>query len=257
MSEFFATARAISWRSLHLTFTNPAFALPALIFPMIFYIAFAGGLSAVSSAPGFDYPAGYDTFQFGFVLMQASAFGGVFSGFGIAADFERGFARRYMLAAPRREAIVLGYGLGALGRAAVVVTLLTTVAYIAGMRPLGSFADAIMLALLAGLVCVAAVLFSAGVAMRLKTVQAGPAMQMPVFLLLFLAPVFVPLELVQGWVHTVASVNPMTVLLDGSRDLLAGEPADALLVFGVAAALVTAFTVWALRGLRAAERSGS
>lgn len=257
MSEVLAAARAVAWRSLHITYTNPALMLPAIVFPLIFYMAFAGGLSAVSGVPGFAYPAGYDTFQFGFVLLQASAFGGVFSGFGIAADFERGFARRLLLAAPRREGVVLGYWLAALGRAAITTTLLAAVALIAGMRPTGSAAAYVALALLVVLVCSAAALFACGVAMRLKTVQAGPAMQMPVFLVLFLTPVFVPLDLVAGWVHTVASGNPMTAVLDGARDLLAGEPLRPLLVFGLAALLVGLFGAWALRGLRAAERSGA
>ena len=50
--------------------------------------------------PGFDYGAGYTTFVYGFVLLQASAFGGIFTGFSIARDFESGFARRLLLAAP-------------------------------------------------------------------------------------------------------------------------------------------------------------
>ena len=35
-------------------------------------------------------------------------------------------------------------------------------------------------------------------------------MQIPVFLILFFAPVYVPLALLQGWIHGVAVVNPMT-----------------------------------------------
>jgi ABC-2 type transport system permease protein len=81
-------------------------------------------------------------------------------------------------------------------------------------------------------------------------------MQMPVFMLLFLAPVFVPLELVGGWVHAVATVNPVTALLDGSRDLLAGGDVRVLLTFGVAAGLAALFALWAAGGLRAAERTG-
>ena len=61
--------------------------------------------------PGFDFPSGYTAFQFVFVLLQASAFGGVFTGFGIAADFEYGFARRLMLAAPNRLGILAGYAI--------------------------------------------------------------------------------------------------------------------------------------------------
>lgn len=257
MREFSSTARAVAWRSLHITFTNPALLAPALIFPLMFYVAFAGGLSSVGDLPGFEYSAGYDTFQFGFVLLQASAFGGVFSGFGIAADFERGFARRYMLSAPRREAIIVGYLLGGLGRAAITTSLLTVVALVTGMRPQSSAADVAGLVLLVALTCTAAMLFACGVAMRLKTVQAGPAMQMPVFLVLFLAPVFVPLDLVAGWVHGVATVNPVTALMNGVRDLLAGDAVNGLLVFGTAIALAGGFAVWALRGLRSAERTGS
>ena len=51
-----------------------------------------GRAVGVGKVPGFDFPSGYTAFQFVFVLLQASAFGGVFTGFGIAADFEYGFA---------------------------------------------------------------------------------------------------------------------------------------------------------------------
>ncbi len=81
---------------------------------MFFFVAFAGGLSNVGNVPGFDFPSGYTAFQFVFVLLQASAFGGVFTGFSIAADFESGFARRMMLAAPNRLGILAGYGIAAL-----------------------------------------------------------------------------------------------------------------------------------------------
>ena len=63
---------------------NPALLLPSLIFPLFFFTAFAGGLSSVGNVPGFDFPSGYTAFQFVFVLLQAAAFGGVFTGFSIA-----------------------------------------------------------------------------------------------------------------------------------------------------------------------------
>ena len=62
-------------------------------------------------------------------------------------------------------------------------------------------------------------------------------MQTPVFLILFLAPVYVPLTLLTGWIHAVASVNPITAVVDGSRTLLAGAGAGIALAFVVAAAL--------------------
>ena len=50
---------AILRRSLIHTFKNPTIILPATLFPMIFLVAFAGGLSTVGNVPGFDYPPGY------------------------------------------------------------------------------------------------------------------------------------------------------------------------------------------------------
>src|SRR6185312_12063186 len=124
--------RAVAWRSIHNFLTNPAFLVPSLIFPLFFFTAFAGGLSAVSKVPGFDFPSGYTAFQFVFVVLQSAAFGGVFTGFAIARDFESGFARRFMLSAPRRGGIVVGYMIAALTRALITWSLLTVVALIAG-----------------------------------------------------------------------------------------------------------------------------
>jgi ABC-2 type transport system permease protein len=180
----------------------------------------------------------------------------VFTGFGIARDFESGFARRLLLASPRRSGIVIGYALAALGRWMVTATVLTVVAVVAGMAVGGGPVDLFGLYALALIVNAAAVLWAAGVAMRLRTMQAGPVMQMPVFLILFFAPVYVPIELLHGWIEAVASANPVTALLEAGRSLLAGEPEHVALAFSLAFALVLAFTTWALRGLRRAEAAG-
>jgi ABC-2 type transport system permease protein len=257
MRRFLDVTRAVAWRTIHNFLTNPAFLLPSIIFPLFFFVAFAGGLSNVGNVPGFNYPPGYTAFQFVFVLLQASAFGGVFTGFGIAADFERGFARRLMLGAPNRLGILAGYLVAGVTRAVIVGALLFVVALVAGMQVPGSAVDLVTLALLAVLVSLAAGLFAAGVAMRARTIQSGPAMQMPVFIVLFLAPVYVPLPLLAGWVHAVASVNPFTLLVGTGRDLLAGADAATLAASGTGLALVAAFGLWAVRGLRSAEAAGS
>jgi ABC-2 type transport system permease protein len=256
MRRFADVAGAVAWRSIHRFVTKPQFLLPSIIFPMFFFVAFAGGLSSVGDVPGFDFPSGYTAFQFVFVLLQASAFGGVFTGFSIAADFESGFSRRLLLAAPNRLGILAGYGIAALTRAGIVGTLLFAVALATGMQVGGDGVDVFGLIVLALLVNMTATLWSAGVAMRLRTIQAGPAMQMPVFILLFLAPVYVPLDLLSGWVEAVAHVNPFTVLIEGGRDLISGGDVRVWALYGVALALLAAFALWGVRGLRRAEVAG-
>ena len=252
---FTSVALAVGWRNIHNFFTNPAFLLPGLVFPMFFFTAFAGGLSRVDSVPGFDYPAGYTAFVYGFVLLQASAFGGVFTGFSIARDFEAGFSRRLLLAAPARGGIVVGYWIAAAVRAAFTIAVVTAVALLAGMDLEASGADLAGLYALALLINAAATLFGSGVAMRLRTMQAGPAMQVPGFLVLFIAPVWVPFDLLAGWVHGAASLNPFTVFLEAQRGFVAGEPVKVALAFALAGGLASVAAFWARGGLRSAERA--
>jgi len=251
-----AVARGVAWRTLHTVLTNPSLLIPSLVFPLFFFVAFAGGLSRIDNVPGFDFPSGYTAFQFVFVLLQSAAFGGVFTGFGIARDFESGFARRLLLAAPNRTGIMLGYAWAALVRWLVTAAVLTVVALVAGMQVGGGAVDLFGLYALALVLNLAAVLWAAGVAMRLRTMQAGPVMQMPVFLVLFFAPVYVPLSLLEGWIHGLASINPLTRVLEAGRGLLAGTPTEVGIAFAVAFALAAALSLWALRGLRSAERAG-
>jgi len=252
-----AVARAVAWRTLHNVFTNPSLLIPSLVFPLFFFVAFAGGLSRIDQVPGFDFPQGYTAFQFVFVLLQSAAFGGVFTGFGIARDFESGFARRLLLAAPNRTGIVLGYTLAAVARWIVTITVVTAVALIAGMEVGGGAVDLFGLYALGLLINFAAVLWAAGVAMRLRTMQAGPVMQMPVFLILFFAPVYVPLSLLEGWIHAIATVNPVTRVLEAGRGFISGEPTEVAAAFGAALAIGLLLALWALRGLRSAERAGA
>jgi len=249
-------AQGVAWRTIKNVVTTPSILLPSLLFPLFMFTAFAGGLSQVQELPGFDFEDGYTAFQFVFVLLQSAAFGGVFTGFGIARDFEGGFARRLLLASPRRSGIVLGYALAAFLRWAIVALAVTAVAIVAGMEVSGDPVELVGMYSLALLVNVCGFMWSAGIAMRFRSIQAGPLMQMPVFLLLFFAPVYVPLDLLTGAMHAVAVLNPITYVLEAGRSLISGQPEEIALAFLLAAALAGALSLWAFRGLRRAEAAG-
>ena len=251
-----AVARGVAWRQLHNALTNPLYLLPSMMFPLLNFAAFAGGLAKVRQVPGFEFAGNYTTFQFVFVLLQSAAFAGVFAGFGIARDFETGFTRRLLLAAPNRSGLVLGWALASAARWFVVGGVVTVVAFIAGIQIGGNGIDVFGMYTLALLLNFAGNLWAVGIATRVRSQQAGPMMQMPVFLALFFAPVYVPLSLLRGWIHAIASVNPITPMLEAARGLISGEPAHVALAYAVGAALVAGFSLWALRGLRKAEAAG-
>src|SRR6185295_2206676 len=141
-------------------------------------------------------------------------------------------------------------------RSLVTWALLTAIALIAGMQVGGEGVELVALYVLALFTNLAATMWAAGIAMRVRSIQDGPLMQFPVFLILFLAPVYVPLSLISGWIHAVASVNPVTALLEAGRGFISGDPTTIALAFAIGATLPILFAFWARRGLKSAETAG-
>ncbi len=141
-------------------------------------------------------------------------------------------------------------------RAAITLALITAIGLAAGMNVLGSGIDLVAMYGLAFLVNIAGTLFSAGIALRFRSLQATPLMMVPTFLFLFLAPVYVPRELLAGWVGFVTDFDPATHIMESGRELLAGQPADFGAALAIAVGLAAALAVFAVRGLRKAEMAG-
>ena len=190
-----------------------------------------------------------------FVLLQAAAFGGVFTGFGIARDFESGFARRLMLAAPNRLGILAGYALAALVRALIVGVLLFVVALLTGMQVGGDGVDLFGLIVLALLVNLDGGAVGGG---RRDAAAHDPGRPGD-------ADAGVPHPVPRAGLRAARAarragstrsrkVNPFTALIEGGRDLISGQPFDAWLAYGIAFALAAG--VLRLGGARAAEGGG-
>ena len=141
-------------------------------------------------------------------------------------------------------------------RATITITVVTLVALAVGLNIGGDGLDVFGMYALAAIINVTGLLFAAGVALRFRSLQATPLMQVPVFLFLFLAPVYVPRQLLGGWVHAVAPFNPFTHVMETVRDLIAGTGADYLATLGIVALLLTVVFAFAITGLRRAEAAG-
>ena len=161
-----------------------------------------------------------------------------------------------MLATPHRSALILGYGVVALIRALITFGVITAIALVAGMNVGGDGLELSGMYGLAAIVNVAGLLFASGVALRFRSLQATPLMQVPVFLFFFLAPVYVPRELLGGWVHAVSGFDPATHVMESIRDLLAGQPSEFLAALGIAAGMVAVLLAFSITGLRKAEAAG-
>jgi ABC-2 type transport system permease protein len=248
--------RGVAWRNLYTTMKTPSLAIPPIAIPLFTLAVIAGGLSAVRRVPNFEFNGNYTAFAFIFVLVQSSAMCGMFSAVALARDFETRFARRLMLAAPQRWQIVAGYAISALVRALVTVPILLLAGLAFGMDVNGQPLQILALFGLSLLIAVIACLWAMGVALRKRTAQAQPLMMLPIFTLLFAAPTFMPVPAMQGWLHDVASWNPLTPFMEAGRGLLSGEPESTGKALAVAAVMAVLFAFWTVTGLRKAEAAG-
>ena len=79
-------------------------------------------------------------------------------------------------------------------------------------------------------------------------------MQTPVFILLFLAPVYVPIGLLGGWLKQAATVNPVTAIVEAGRGFISGQETKVALAFACAAGIGIVMALFAAREMRRAER---
>ena len=59
-------------------------------------------------------------------------------------------------------------------------------------------------------------------ALHFKSQSAAPLMQAGILAFIFLTPAYAPLALLQGWLHDVAEVNPMTRVIEAARQGFVG-----------------------------------
>lgn len=253
MSRWMSVALGVASRSARGLTKAPPKTLGPMLAPLFFFVAFSGSLSGVAETKGFGY-YDYYAFVYVFIFFMSAMFVGIFTAFDIAGDFETGLGRRLMSAAPKRMAIVAGYLIVGVGRAIVTVVVVSVIVFATGTELKGGVVDMLALLGLAILLNVATTLYGTGLALRLQTRQAGTLVLIPVFMAIFLTPVFTTREDLTGWLKTAAGLNPITPSMEAGRGFVAGEPYHVGLAFATAAGLVIFFLIFAMRGMRKAEQ---
>src|SRR3712207_3638070 len=211
---------ALALRSILRTVRQPAVIVSALLFPMMFFSINAYGLDAAARIPGF--PTGsYLDFAFAFPLIQASLFGAVTAGADLARDIETGFLDRLSLTPMRPVALLGGMlsGVAALGLVQGVVFL--AVGLVAGVDVKSGFPGMLLLVLFTVLVSLGFGALGAILALRTGSGEAVEGSFPLFFVAIFLSSINLPRHLIEAdWFRTVATVNPISYLVEGIRSLI-------------------------------------
>lgn len=244
---------ALAMRSVLRTVRQPAVIVSALLFPMMFFAINAYGLDAAARIPGFPADS-YLDFAFAFPLIQASLFGAVTAGADLARDIESGFFDRLSLTPMRPVALLVGMlaGIVALGLLQGVVFL--AVGILMGVDVSSGFSGMVVIVVLTVLVALGFGGIGAILALRTGSVEAVESAFPLFFVAIFMSSINLPRDLIEAdWFRLVATINPISYLIEGIRSLvITGWDVQALaLGFGCAAGIV----VLALGGAAASLRA--
>lgn len=224
----------------------------AFVFPLVLFAIVAAGLSAATEIEGFPT----DNFT-SFALVIAFANGAMVmvagAGGGIATDVESGFINRMALT-PMRNSALLGAQLaGPLVLGVAQAVLYIAVGYAAGARLEAGLGGGLVLILLFLAAVSGFGALGMFVGIRTGSNQAVQALAPMTLVLLFLSSVNLPRNLIESdWFKWVATINPISYLVEGMRSLLIeGWNGEALaLGFGVAAAITALGLLASARALR-------
>ncbi len=239
-SSLLTQVSAIALRSTLRTARQPAVLVSAILFPMMFFAINAYGLDAATSIPGFPADS-YLNFAFAFPLVQASLFGAITAGADLARDIESGFFDRLSLTPMRPVALLAGMlaGVVALGLLQGVVFL--AVGLLMGVEVSSGFPGMVVLVLLTVLVALGFGGIGAILALRTGSVEAVESAFPLFFVVIFMSSINLPRDLIEAdWFRFVATINPISYLVEGLRSLvITGWDAQALLLgFGCAAGII-------------------
>ncbi len=205
-------------RALRESIRQPAFELPNIFIPFFFFAVTVG---AIGSVAGQSFGiTNYTGFQMPVAILQAVA--GTASNTGLAAvlDIERGYFDKLLLTPAPRLSLVLGRIAADCVRATLLTALVVLVGLIFGSGMEAGPAGAFLVVALGGSFGAAYSGIGLAIALRTGSSQAAQAGFLLFFPLLFLSPAFAPKEIFSGWLEFLATINPVTYVLEGMRYLV-------------------------------------
>jgi ABC-2 type transport system permease protein len=227
---------------------NPALLGGNIFIPLFFFFVNLGVFKGISER-SFGV-ADYAGFTLASAILQAVS--NASAGQGLVQDMQNGYFDKLTLTAAPRPSLVLGRMAADVLMAVLLTVIIIVVGLLSGAEIQAGVGGFLLLLAMAGVF--ALVDGGIGVALALKT--GSPQMVQLSFLLffplLFLSPAFAPKEVFTGWLEFLATINPVTYVLEGMRSVvLQGWDGEALgrafLSLAGFGAFTLGLTLWAYR----------
>lgn len=232
-------------RSLTTIMRTPEALLPPLAISIFFLIIYQSTLGKAAS-----FIPGIGGSYLGFIL-PLSIVSGSLAGSGIAAqnlvrDIERGYFDKLLLTPVRRAALLLAPIMAGAVILGIQSTIVVLVGLLLGLQPATGILGLLVVIGLGVLLGLGFAGFTVSAALGSGSAAATQGASFLFFPLTFLAPTFVPLALLSGWLAVAAKLNPITYVLEAMRALLnTGWDAQAIGI-SILACLILAVAMYVL-----------
>ena len=199
-----------------------------VIFVLLFAYVFGGAIPIPGAEPGSAADASlYRQYLMPGIFGQTVAFAAAASTVGLAEAMQRGIIDRYRALPMSQPAVLLGNTLANALRQILVLTVLSVTGFIVGWRINDGILNAIYAYLLLLLFAYTVTWVGAFVGLSVpNTETANTAGLIWIFPLTFLSNAFVPITSLPGWLQWFAAFNPISSLVQATRELF-GNPTGA------------------------------
>jgi ABC-2 type transport system permease protein len=212
------TSYYLTRRALREVLRQPEFEIQNIFIPIFFLAVTVGAIGQVSAqAFGVD---NYLGFQLPVAILQGVAGASSAAGLGTVMDIDRGYFDKLLLTPTPRLSLVLGrlFADGVKVMALTLIIILVGLLFGSGME--SGVLGVVALIILAGMFGLAYAGIGMAIALRTGSPQAAQVGFLVFFPLLFLSPAFAPTEAFAGWLEVLATINPVTYILEGMRSLV-------------------------------------
>jgi len=215
-----ATILALMARAKNELIRVPGAAIPGVLAPTIFFLGLNGVFGALTQLRGFE-AGSYESFIVPVSMLQGAGFTGAAAGVNLARDYEQGWVDRLLVSPAPRWVLLAGNVLAASARALIPATFVLAIAFALGARWPGLDGFAICYLMVAA-TAAAAACWGSMLALRFKSQSAAPLMQAGMMGVILLTPAYAPLALLQPWLEEVATINPLTQVVEAARQGFVG-----------------------------------
>jgi ABC-2 type transport system permease protein len=213
---FAADLLSVAGRAVRRLPREPESIVPALIVPVFFYVVNVAALGSVAEQSG--AVGDFKAFQLPVAIIFAVT--GVSQANALVTDIQDGYFDRLLLTPIRRVALLLGLMVADLVLVMALTLPVLALGFAYGVRFETGVLGVLAFIVLSGAWGVVFTGFPYAIALKTGNPGAVASSFILFFPFAFLTTSFLPKEALSGWLSAVATVNPVTYLLEGQRALV-------------------------------------